>query len=171
MKAWKRRHLISISGIPWIRIKLSKKIQICQEKKGRNRKARGVNKLNSQKKKKDYFIYYSRMDFSPHPTLKESLKQKKRKINPKKTFCLSIVSLFVSFVREEHTHCKDLQECDFVVWVWEWIGMVKRLDFAQKLLDDLGLRKERLASSSQSSNRSNSSTPNYWSVICMANQN
>ncbi|GMN35512.1 hypothetical protein TIFTF001_005337 [Ficus carica] len=34
--------------------------------------------------------------------------------------------------------------------------MAKRSDFAQKLLDDLRLRKERMAASSQSSNRSNS---------------
>ena len=34
--------------------------------------------------------------------------------------------------------------------------MAKRSDFAQKLLDDLRLRKERMAAASQSSNRSNS---------------
>ncbi|KAK2660520.1 hypothetical protein Ddye_007053 [Dipteronia dyeriana] len=87
------------------------------------------------------FYYCFGLDFSPHPTLTEPSQPQTETNNI--PFFLTSCYVFVERVFQIGTPVPPN---------YEQRDMAKRSDFAQKLLDDLRLRKERLAAS-QSSNR------------------
>lgn len=99
---------------------------------------------------------------SHHPTLKESFQPKKPKKHSIphplvcKTNSLQCKDILLFLLPKEC--CTETSNCKS--------NMAKRSDFAQKLLDDLRVRKERIAAS-QSSNRSKPKAIGTYSVCIL----